>query len=245
MCKLHVVATPEKNARALAGFIARWAGQAIADRGRFTIALSGGSTPRRVYEILTGPPYASQARWDRWHVFWGDERCVPPEDPSSNYRLAKEALLDSVPVPPSQVHRMRGEEPPEEAAERYEAELVGVLGGGTPELDLVLLGIGDDGHTASLFPGSAALEEDHRLVISSEGPRDGTHRLTFTLPLINAARAVAFLASDGSKAEAVRKSIEPHAGETAAPAALVKPASGALHWFLTTDAAQQLSRVTA
>ncbi|MEE9284263.1 MAG: 6-phosphogluconolactonase [Dehalococcoidia bacterium] len=243
MPELHVRPAPEDNALALASFIADLADGAVGARGRFTIALSGGSTPRRLYQILADPPYASRGRWDRWHVFWSDERCVPPDDPQSNYRMATEALLDRVPIPPSQVRRIRGEDPPDQAARRYEEQLAALFGHGTPSFDLVLLGLGDDGHTASLFPGSEALDERQRLVVAPWVPHLAAHRLTFSLPLINAARTVVFLVSDGSKADRVKQAIEERVEDPPVPAGLVAPVSGGLHWFLTTDAARQLSRV--
>ena len=211
----------------------------------FTVALAGGSTPRPLYQALAAPPYARSVDWARWQVFWGDERCVPPGHQESNYRMAREALLDRVPVPAGQVHRVRGEADPQEAAAEYEAAVRRVLGGGRPAFDLVLLGMGDDGHTASLFPGTDALREERRLVVANWAPHLRAHRVTFTLPLINAARHVAFLVTDGSKAEAVKRVLEPSTGEAPMPAALVRPEAGALHWFLTEQAASLLSGVAA
>ena len=173
----------------------------MAARGRFSIALSGGSTPRRLYQILASAPHVGSISWDRWQVFWGDERCVPPDHGDSNYRMARQALLDHVPIPPPQVHRIRGEVAPETAAGEYENEIGLVFQSTVASFDLILLGIGDDGHIASLFPGTEALKEDARLVVPNRAPHLQTQRVTFTLPLINSARAVAFLGTDGSKAK--------------------------------------------
>ena len=243
MAELHLLPTPEETARAAAEYIATLAEERVRIRGRFTVALSGGSTPRRLYETLASSPYAERLAWGRWVVFWGDERCVPSDHEDSNYLMAKEALLDRVPVLEENVHRMRGEAPPQEAAEEYQRVLRQVFGESTPSIDLVLLGIGEDGHTASLFPGTDALQEKGRLVVANWIPALEAHRLTFTLPLLNAAGEVAFLVTDGSKAEALLRVVQPTPGAPVPPAALVRPASGNLHWFLSKAVASQLAGV--
>ena len=174
-------------------------------------------------------------------LFWSDERCVPPDHRESNYLLAKEALLDRVPLLERNVHRMRGEAPPPEAAEEYQRVLRQAFDEPTPSIDLILLGLGSDGHTASLFPGTDALQEEQRLVVANWIPPLEAHRLTFTLPLLNAAAEVAFLVTDESKAEVVQQVLQPAKGASAPPAALVKPASGKLRWFLSKAAASRLS----
>ena len=241
MPELHISATTEEASQANARFVADLAQQCAADQGRFTIALSGGSTPRRLYQVLASPPYSKEMEWDRWHVFWSDERCVPPDHNDSNYRMARETLLDCVPVPGSQVHRMRGEGVPREAAAEYEDSVRDVFRGQAPSFELILLGIGNDGHTASLFPGSQALQEQDRLVVDNWVPDLQVHRITFTLPLINAARVVAFLDTDETKAGVLRQVLEPATGEDTPPAGLVRPSSGIVHWFLTAAAAGRLS----
>ena len=241
MAERHVLPTPEEVAAGAAEYITTLAEERVRTRGRFTIALAGGSTPRRLYETLASPPYVKRLTWDRWVVFWSDERCVPPDHRESNYLMAKEALLDRVPVLESNVHRMRGEAPPQEAAEEYQRVLRQAFGESTPSIDLVLLGLGSDGHTASLFPGTDALREEERLVVANWIPQLEAHRLTFTLPLLNAAGEVAFLVTDASKAEVVQQVLQPAAGASAPPAALVQPASGRLHWFLSKAAASRLS----
>ncbi len=243
--QLHVLPTIEGLAQAAALFIAELARERIQAQGRFTIALSGGSTPRRLYRILASPEYAQRIAWDRWHVFWSDERCVPPDHKDSNYRMARETLLNHVPFPSHQIHRMRGEAIPQESAKEYEGELFQFFRESEPALDLVLLGMGEDGHTASLFPGTDALQEERRLVVANLVPHLNTHRITFTLPLINMAKAVAFLVSGAPKAHALRQVVEPASGEHPLPAGLVRPGSGSAHWFLDGDAAGRLEKVSA
>ena len=237
MAELHVLHTTEEVAQANATFVAALAEECLRIQDRFTIALSGGSTPRRLYQVLASPPYAEGMAWDRWHIFWGDERCVPPDHVDSNYGMARAALLDHVSIPPAQVYRMRGEAAPEEAAKEYENAVLDVFQSPVPSFDLILLGIGDDGHTASLFPGNETMQEKHRLVVASWAPHLDAHRITFTLPLINAARVVAFLDTDESKAEVLRRVLEPAPEEDVLPAARVHPTHGSVHWFLTKEAA--------
>ena len=243
--ELHVLSTVEELAQAAVLFIVELAREHIQAQERFTIALSGGSTPRRLYRILASPEYAQRIAWERWHVFWSDERCVPPDHTNSNYRMARETLLDSVPVLPHQVHRIRGEAVPQEEAEGYERGLLQFFQPSEPALDLVLLGMGEDGHTASLFPGTDALREERRLVVANRLPHLNTHRITFTLPLINMAKAVAFLVSGAPKAQVLRQVVEPVPGEHPLPAGLVRPGSGRTHWFLDRDAAGRLEKVSA
>ncbi|MCH8298104.1 MAG: 6-phosphogluconolactonase [Chloroflexi bacterium] len=240
MAEIHVRPTAEEAAQAKAQFVAALAKECSANQGRFTIALSGGNTPRRLYEVLASPPYSEAMEWDRWQVFWSDDRCVTPDHQDSNYRMAKEELLDHVPIPDTNVHRMRGEDDPHEAARAYEAVIGEVFQSPTPSFDLVLLGIGDDGHTASLFPGTPALGEQNRLVVDNWVPDLQVHRITFTLPLINAAKVVAFLDTDGTKAGVLRQVLEPAPGEAMPPAGLVRPSPGVVHWFLTAAAAGRL-----
>jgi 6-phosphogluconolactonase len=223
MAELHISSTAEEASQTAARFVAGLAQQNFAARGRFTIALSGGSTPSRLYQLLASSPFSEGPVWERWHVFWGDERCVPPDHDESNYRMARDALLDRIPVPVAHVHRMRGEAVPREAAEEYEAMLRDVFREPMPCFDLILLGIGSDGHTASLFPGTRALGEKDRLVVDNWVPELQAHRITFTPPLINAARVVAFLDTDESKAGVLRQVLEPAPGEDMPPAARVRP----------------------
>lgn len=228
----------QELAEAAARDFAERATAAIEEGGRFTVALAGGSTPKATYEILARD-YADGIDWSRVHVFFGDERTVPPDHEDSNYRMAREALLDHVPV--GSVHRMRGELPPEEAAALYEDELREFFGSESiPSLDLVMLGIGGDGHTASLFPNTPALDVRDRLTVENPVEKLETVRLTLTAPVINAARAVVFAVAGEDKAEALKEILEGNVGPHDYPAKLVRPADGSV-WMLDRTAASQLS----
>lgn len=241
--RLRVLAGPAEVAAAAAGELLARAGEAVSARGAFALALPGGATPRALYALLADRegPWAARLPWGRTQVFFGDERCVGPEHPDSNYRLAREALLRHVPVPPQNVHRIRGELPDAaQAAAAYERELTAALGP-LPALDLVLLGLGQDGHTASLFPGSPALQERERLVAAAVAPRLGAWRITLTLPALERARQVLFLATGGSKAAALRRALGGGGGEPV-PAALVRPRTGRVLWLVDRAAAAGLGR---
>lgn len=221
-------------------------GEAVARAGRFTVALSGGSTPRALFGLLAASPYRDQVDWSRVHVAWGDERCVPPNHKESNYLLAREQLLDRVGIPATQVHRIPAELPDREAAARaYEATLRALFGNdvtpeGFPRFDLVHLGVGIEGHTASLFPGNAALFERSRLVVASYVEQVGAFRITVTLPVLNSARAVLFMAAGADKAAILREVREhgPESGQL--PAAMVRPVAGQLIWLVDRAAAAHL-----
>ena len=204
--------------------------RAIAERGLFRIALSGGRTPAAVYRQWAAT--AADLPWDRVQITFGDERCVPPDDEQSNYRMARQSLLDAVPIPPANVFRIEGELPPEGAAAKYEAQL-SVLASRFQEPryrhDLLLLGMGPDGHTASLFPGTEALVEQTRNVVQNFVPKFDTYRITFTYPLINAARHACFMVEGDEKKPVVRQIL---AGNADYPAARVSPADGHLTWLL-------------
>lgn len=206
--------------------LAQRAREAIAARGRFSIALAGGNTPRPIYEALA----RESLEWSRVHVYFGDERCVPPEHARSNYKMAREALLDRVPIPAGNVNRMRGELPPEEAAQSYAQEL-------EPVLDVVLLGLGDDGHTASLFPGLTAVREATRRVVAEQVtiPSGPEWRLTLTPPALNAARHVAFAVAGKGKAAILAQVLEGPRDISRLPSQVIAPASGSLDWWLALD----------
>jgi len=215
-----------------AAFIAELAAQAIAGRGHFTIALSGGGTPRPIYARLAAD-YAGRIDWPKVHVFFGDERCVPPDDPRSNYRMAHEALLARVPLPPGNIHRIRGEDDPAQAALAYEQELQQVFRTPAfPAFDLICLGMGVNGHAASLFPGAAALREKERRVVPQYVEVMAAWRVTFTAPTINAARHVAFLVQGAEKAETLWRVLEGPYQPDVLPAQLIQPGSGQLHWLV-------------
>ena len=219
------------------------AGHSIGQRARFLLCLAGGSTPKPLYELLATPPFATRIDWPRVHVFWGDERCVPPDHPESNYRMAREALLDHVQLPGTNVHRIRGEDEPSKAAAAYEELLATFFGSGEirpqASFDLVLLGMGADGHTASLFPGSAAARETRRWVVASPGPHPGHWRVSLTPVLLNTAEDVTFLVSGANKADRLKDVLEDR-GPDLLPAQLIRPTHGALHWVVDTAAAARL-----
>ena len=233
---VHVHDTPEQLAEAAARVFVEEAARAIAERGRFAVALAGGSTPEATYEVLARD-HGGDVDWPNVHVFFGDERTVPPDHEDSNYRMAREAILDLVPV--GSVHRMRGELPPDEAAASYEGDLAGFFGEMPPALDLVMLGIGGDGHTASLFPQTPALGATDRLAVANPVPKLDTIRLTLTVPVLNAARKVLFLVAGEGKAEAIHEILEGDADPSRYPAKLVRPPGGPI-WMVDRAAAQSL-----
>jgi 6-phosphogluconolactonase len=242
---LRVFDDAEAVSRAAADEFVRRAAEAVAGRGRFAVALSGGSTPRRLFQLLAGPPWRERVAWDRIEFFWGDERCVPPDHPDSNYRMAREALLAHVPVRPDAVHRLEAERPDAAAAARdYQEVLARVLGAGPagepPQLDLVLLGMGPDGHTASLFPQTAALGQTARWVVANFVPRLNTQRLTLTYPVLNRGRAVLFLICGADKADALHEVLEGPPDPRRLPSQGIRP-DGPLLMFLDRAAAARLS----
>jgi 6-phosphogluconolactonase len=242
--EIRTLNTPQELFAAAAELVASAASEAVAERGRFTIALSGGSTPKSLYTLL-----ASNARtslpWDRMFFFFGDERHVPPTDPESNYRMADEAMLSKIPVAQSNVFRVEAENPDAvAAAQAYEQTLrkfFALEAGQIPVFDLILLGMGPDGHTASLFPGTEGLREKSKLVVANWVEKLKTYRLSLTLPVLNAARCVAFLVSGTDKAPVLKSVLEGEAPGEQYPAKLVRPAQGKLMWLLDRAAASQLT----
>ncbi|HZC19261.1 MAG TPA: 6-phosphogluconolactonase [Rubrobacteraceae bacterium] len=232
---VHVFETPQALAEAVAGALAEEAARSTRERGRFAVALAGGSTPKRAYELLA-TRYRDALDWSKVHVFFGDERAVPPDHEDSNYRMAQRTLLSGVPV--GSVHRMRGELDPREAAALYEEELKAFFDG-PPSLDLILLGIGEDGHTASLFPHTPALDVSDRWVVENPVEKLGTIRITLTFPAINAARKATFLVTGEGKAEALREILEGDSDPHDYPAKLVRPVSDPV-WMLDRAAARLL-----
>lgn len=223
---------------------------AIAGAGRFTVALSGGSTPRTIHQILAAEPYHDRIDWSKVYIFFGDERCVPPDDAESNYRMAKETLLSQVPIPEDHVYRMRGEEDPQAAAAEYGADLQKFFdlkdGSGPapenfPRLDLIFLGMGPDGHTASLFPETAALQERSKPVTDNYVPKLNTNRLTLTAPSINRAANVIFLITGDSKVAALKEVLEGEYQPQIYPSQLIKPGNGKLTFLVDEAAAASLT----
>jgi 6-phosphogluconolactonase len=242
--EIRKLSTPQELFAAAAEEIVRSAHEAVTARGQFTIALSGGSTPKNLYNLL-----ANNARtalpWDRMFFFWGDERHVPPTDPDSNYRMADETMLSKIPVPAGNVFRIAAENPnASAAAEGYENNMrkfFRLEQGQFPKLDLILLGLGPDGHTASLFPGTAALQEKSRLVVANWVEKLKTSRITLTLPVLDAARCVMFLVSGTDKATVLRAVLEEDVPAELYPSKLVRPSNGKLIWLVDKASASALS----
>jgi 6-phosphogluconolactonase len=243
--ELRILEDGEELAREAADFVVWLGEQAIARQGRFRLALSGGSTPKALYGLLAGPGLAKRLDWSQVSFFFGDERCVTPDHADSNFRMANETLLRPLNIAPDRVFRMTGEDEPEKAARHYEDKIrreFGVAAPAWPGFDVILLGLGNDGHTASLFPGTQALGERERLVVANQAPQGVRQRLTFTAPLINHAQAVVFLVSGSGKAPAVRAVLEDRAADPRKfPAKLVQPERGRLLWFLDHAAAAELT----
>jgi len=245
--EVHIYPHLEELSRAAAEFFVEITNLWIGQSGSFRVALSGGATPRRLYELLGSSDYSDRIAWGNIHLFQVDERCVPPEHPESNFRMIREALLEPGRVPRGIVHRIPGEHPdPAEAASEYALEIGRVIqpqAGTFPQFDLILLGLGADGHTASLFPGSAVLEERTRWVCPSLPPQHGYGRITMTLPVLNAAAHVAFLVAGPEKAEILRTVLEGPREARRLPAHEIKPANGRVSWYIDRGAASCLGRV--
>jgi 6-phosphogluconolactonase len=242
LSEVRVFANAAELMRATADEISFRVRRTLRASDRFTWALAGGSTPRGLYRLLASEPYRERLPWRAMHFFWGDERHVPPDHPESNFRMAREAMLDAVPVPPENVHRIAAEEAEAERAARlYEAELrsfFALAAGEWPRFDLILLGLGKDGHTASLFPGSAAVRERQRLVAAPWVEAQQSYRITLTPPVLNHARRALFLVSGAEKAAALHAVIEGNREPDRYPAQVVE---GNRLW-LVDDAAARLLR---
>jgi polyphosphate glucokinase len=237
---VEVHPTADVLMQAAAETFVRCAGRAIRNSGRFAVALSGGATPKGLYALLVSDPFRARVDWQHVELFWTDERCVPPDHPESNYRLARELLLGHLPVPEANVHRIHGEDDPAEAASAYERELRVAFA--TPQglprceprsrFDLVLLGMGEDGHTASLFPGTAALQEKTKWVVAHHADATSTWRVTLTPPVINAAAEVFFLVSGAQKAAMLHRVTEGPSQPDLFPAQMIAPRDGRLRWLV-------------
>jgi 6-phosphogluconolactonase len=240
-----VYSDPQALTKAAADHVIQQASLAINHRKKFTIALAGGSTPKSLYALLASPEYRTRLDWEKIEFFWGDERHVPPGHADSNYRMAHEAMLGPLHIPESHIHRIQGELPgAQEAADRYESLLrnrVGSIDSAIPRLDLVLLGMGPDGHTASLFPGTEAVHETTRLVVATWVEKLQTFRITMTPGLINQAHQVTFLISGSEKSSVLRAVKEGPYQPDVLPSQVIKPMSGHLTWLLDREAARDLS----
>ena len=237
---IRILNTPQELFQAAAAEFIALASTAIRDHEKFSVALSGGSTPKSLYSVLA----KATLSWEKISFFWSDERHVPPDHPESNYRMAKEALLSIMPVPPENIFRVRAEEKDANVVARdYEEALRSFFRlrpGEFPRFDLILLGLGPDGHTASLFPNTPALNETKRLVVANWVEKFKTNRITFTYPVLNYAACVIFLVSGGDKSEIVREVLENPGADL--PSQKVHPANGRLLWLLDKDAASKLSK---
>ena len=241
---MHIAIYPDIHtlSQQAAEYVVRIANEAIADHGRFTIALTGGTTPGDTYRLLGSEPFRSQIDWHLVHIFWGDERCVPLDSSESNYYLAQNVLLNSIAIPEVQVHRMPADQSDREAASQaYIAVMQHTFGtNGVPSFDLIHLGMGPEAHTASLFPHQASLHEEQRLVMPVSVPKPPPDRLTFTPPLLNAARNVLFLVTGSDKADALKAVLEGDYQPDEYPAQIVRPTNGEVVWMVDKAVAQHL-----
>ncbi|MEK6405478.1 MAG: 6-phosphogluconolactonase [Acidobacteriota bacterium] len=252
--QVRIYRDPEELALKAARLFARLADQYVVGSGRFTVALSGGSTPRAMLSLLAADPFIDTVPWSSIYFFWGDERCVPPDHPDSNYRMASEALLSKAPVPPENIFRIPAEMAgPERAAEAYSATLTRFFLAGPgatksatsplsnlPRFDLVFLGMGPDGHTASLFPHTAALQASEQIVVANYVEKFKAYRITLTAATINNARNVTFLAAGEDKAETLKNVLEGSYQPDLYPSQLIRPRNGTLLWMVDGAAARLL-----
>jgi 6-phosphogluconolactonase len=230
--------------------LGRWAAEifvqaarrAVGERGRFSAALSGGRSPRCAYRLLAEPEFSRRIPWERTHIFWADERLVPLSSPLSSARLAEATFLGRVPIPPENIHRMPVDLPPRRAAANYEATLREFFGGQTPGFDLVLLGLGENGHTASLFPHTRALSEKERWVIPVYRRAERLHRLSLSAPVLSGGKEIVFIVFGASKARALSRTLAATPNSAAYPAKLIRPAAGRLVWLADRRAAALLTK---
>ncbi len=237
MAIIQTYPTAEVLAHAAAELFVTLAQESIRDHGHFSVALAGGSTPRAMYKNLATIEFTQQVNWERVYIFWSDERCVPPESEDSNYHMARDAFLKYVAIPPENILRMQGEIKPHQAAQSYEETLTHFFAPKPTRFDLILLGMGDDGHTASIFPATPAIHEAEKLVMAQYVDKLESWRITFTPALINAAANVAFLVSGEKKAYRLRQVIVGRYQPDQLPAQIVRPAVGKLRWLLDEAAA--------
>ncbi len=241
MADLQILENTKALAQAAAEHFVAAAEDAIDKRGRFTVALSGGSTPQETYSRLADPSVATQVSWRNVQLFWGDERSVPPDHPDSNYRMVRKTLIQKVPIPQTNVHRIQGELDPDLAAEAYVDELQSVFASEErPRFDLIFLGMGKDGHIASLFPGSLALRETEHWVLAVFAEAFQAWRVTLTLPVLNSARQLSFLVAGKSKADRLQEVLEGEPQPESLPAQIIQPRNGQVTWLVDQAAAAKL-----
>lgn len=238
---VRIFEDPDQVARAAADCFVAVALSSISERGLFSVALAGGSTPQLTYQLLATDEYKDRIAWPKVHIFFGDERCVEPTDPESNYRMADEAMLSALPIPSYNVHRILGEGDAVADASLYDDDLRTFFDPAPfPQFDLVLLGMGPDGHTASLFPNTDALSEQKTWVVANWVEKLGTYRITLTPPAINHATNIVFLVTGESKAERLLEVLGPLRDPQRLPCQLIKPVTGSLLWLVDKAAAQRL-----
>ena len=239
---LRIFPAPEALSRAAAEAFMQLAHKTISTKGRFTVALAGGNTPRAIYQLLA-TNHREQIDWSKAHLFWGDERYVPMNDPNSNYRMVRESLLDHIPITNDNVHRIPTEFIQlDEAARQYEKQLRDFFGAALPQFDLIMLGLGKDAHCASLFPGSPALQEHERLVVVAESPQPPKIRLTLTFPVINHAANIYFFVAGEDKAPALQATLKGQTDFQKFPAQAVQPLKGQVIWWVDEKAASLLKK---
>lgn len=241
--ELHIYKNSDELSKAFAAWMADYITAVLSKQDRFTIALSGGSTPQKLHKLLAAAPYKEKIDWGKLHVFWGDERFVPFEDDRNNAKMAFDTLLDHVPVPKEQIHVMRTDIQPELSADEYEKILQRYFPATVPPgntFDLVLLGMGDDGHTLSLFPGTHAMHVENKLAISLFLKQQDMYRITLTAPVVNQSACVVFLVAGAGKAAALKEVIEGDYRPEVYPAQVIKPLNDQLHWFIDEAAAANL-----
>ncbi|WP_353721334.1 6-phosphogluconolactonase [Dyadobacter sp. 676] len=238
--ELHI----EKDTKALSASLAEWINnyiqQVLARQERFTFVLSGGSTPKALYALLAESPYKESIPWEKLHFFWGDERAVPFDDSRNNAKMCYEELLDKVPVKAENIHIMRTDIAPQESAAEYEKIVKTYFEGSETTFDFVLLGMGDDGHTLSLFPGTEVIHEKNALATSFFLPAQDMYRITLTAPVVNNAACVAFLAAGAGKAEVLKQVLTGERNVDLYPSQIIQPVKGQLHWFVDEAAAALL-----
>ncbi|MBI4642130.1 MAG: 6-phosphogluconolactonase [Candidatus Tectomicrobia bacterium] len=242
--EIRVCSSTEELSQQAAGEFVRLAQEAVQVGGRFTVALSGGSSPRSLYTLLSSDKFRDKVPWSKTHFFWGDERHVPPDHAESNYRMASETMLSKMPVPPENIRRIPSEKNAEQAADEYEATLrkfFGLAAGELPRFDLVLLGMGPDGHTASLFPGTWAVRETQRLVAWPYVDKFSTYRITMTPPVLNNAAYIIFFVGGAEKAETLRHVLHGDYQPDIYPSQTIKPTKGKLLWLVDKEAAARLT----
>jgi 6-phosphogluconolactonase len=232
--------TPTEVSKALADWISSYIEETLGNQDRFTFVLTGGGSPKELYTLLASPPYKTRIDWDKVHLFWGDERAVPFSDDRNNAKMTFEALIDNVPIPPDQVHVIQTELDPDQAASAYEAVLKTYFDVEGPTFDLVLNGMGEDGHTLSLFPGQPVIHENDAWVKAYWLDAQQMYRITMTAPLVNRASRVVFLTFGTGKAHALREVLKGPRNVDLYPSQIIQPQSGELYWFVDQAAASQL-----